>query len=209
MGPALESHDAGDQDRPLLGHRAGSAPLLFTQVIYDPMWYTSNVLSAAWVMGFIYALGLGYTCWFVFSLRNKEGASARELFWAVGAVLLFALNGFVMHVLSVQSILPANWLEWYAPKGIPDMSGVKFHAFSLPRFLFFFAAAVAETGTFLLAYADYFQLRRDFSASYRELCRRIGWQWARWGFLGQAVLAGAWFARIEKAAVHPFLWIPS
>ncbi|VVM05965.1 hypothetical protein MAMC_00892 [Methylacidimicrobium cyclopophantes] len=185
----------------------GVAPLLFTQVIYDPMWYASNVLSAAWVMGFIYALGLGYTCWFIFSFRNKEGASSGELVWAVAAVLLFALNGFVMHVLSVQSILPAKWLEWYAPQGVPDMSGLKVHAFSFPRFAFFFAAAVAGTGIFLLAYADYFRTRNDFPPSYRELCRRIGWQWARWGFLGQAVFALVWFAGIEKAGAHPFLWV--
>ncbi len=185
----------------------GVAPLLFTQVIYDPMWYASNVLSAAWVMGFIYALGLGYTCWFVFSFRNKEGASSGDLLWAVAAILLFALNGLVMHVLSVQSILPAKWLEWYAPQGVPDMSGLKIHAFSFPRFAFFFAAAVAGTGIFLLAYADYFRSRSDFPTPYREFCRRIGWQWARWGFLAQALLALAWFAGIEKAAAHPFLWL--
>ncbi|QSR85525.1 hypothetical protein [Methylacidimicrobium sp. B4] len=185
----------------------GVAPLLFTQVIYDPMWYTSNVLSAAWVMGFIYALGLGYTCWFIFSFRNKEGASSFELLWAVAAVLLFALNGWVMHVLSVQSILPAKWLDWYAPHGVPDMSGLKVHAFSFPRFAFFFASAAAGTGIFLLAYADYFRTRNDFPEPYRELCRRIGRQWACWGFVGQALFALAWFAGIEKAASHPFLWI--
>ncbi|MDD4931949.1 MAG: hypothetical protein PHO89_00580 [Methylacidiphilaceae bacterium] len=185
----------------------GVAPLLFTQVIYDPMWYASNVLSAAWVMGFIYALGLGYTCWFIFSFRNKEGAGAAELLWAVAAILLFALNGFVMHVLSVQSILPAKWLEWYAPQGVPDMSGLKVHAFSFPRFAFFFAAAAAGTGIFLLAYADYFGPRRDFPAPYREFCRRIGWQWARWGFLAQSILAVLWFAGVERAVARPFLWI--
>lgn len=112
-----------------------------------------------------------------------------------------------MHVLSVQSILPARWLEWYAPGGVPDMSGLKVHAFSFPRFAFFFAAAAAGTGIFLLAYADYFRARGDFPAPDRELCRRIGWQRARWGFLGQALLAVAWFAGVEKAAAHPFLWI--
>ncbi|MGD9897418.1 MAG: hypothetical protein AB7T14_10140 [Candidatus Methylacidiphilaceae bacterium] len=180
----------------------GVAPLLFTQVIYDPMWYASNVLSAVWVMGFIYALGLGYTCWFIFSFRNKEGASSVELLWAVAGILLFALNGFVMHVLSVQSILPAKWLQWYAPQGIPDMSGLRVHAVSLPRFGFFFATAAAGTGIFLLAYADYFGSRRDFPAPYREFCRKIGWQWARWGFLGQTILAILWFAGIDKAGAR-------
>ena len=31
----------------------GVAPLLFTQVIYDPQWYASNVLSARWAIVFI------------------------------------------------------------------------------------------------------------------------------------------------------------
>ena len=33
----------------------GVAPLLFVQVVYDPFWYTSNVLSAWWVIGFIFS----------------------------------------------------------------------------------------------------------------------------------------------------------
>lgn len=43
-----------------------------------PTWDVPYV-GSGWVMGFIYALGLGYTCWFVFSLRNKEGASSGGL----------------------------------------------------------------------------------------------------------------------------------
>ncbi len=34
----------------------GVAPLLFVQVIYDPFWYTSNLLSAWWTMLFLAAL---------------------------------------------------------------------------------------------------------------------------------------------------------
>ena len=34
----------------------GVAPLLFVQVIYDPFWYTSNLLSAWWAMLFLAAL---------------------------------------------------------------------------------------------------------------------------------------------------------
>ena len=38
----------------------GVAPLLFVQVIYDPFWYASSNLSAAWAIGFIFVLMAGY-----------------------------------------------------------------------------------------------------------------------------------------------------
>ena len=48
----------------------GVAPLLFTQVIYDPQWYASNVLSGRWVIGFIASLIVGYCLWFCLLLRQ-------------------------------------------------------------------------------------------------------------------------------------------
>ncbi|OZA11274.1 MAG: hypothetical protein B7X94_05450, partial [Hydrogenophilales bacterium 17-62-8] len=44
----------------------GVAPLLFVQVIYDPFWYTSNVLSARWVIGFIIILIAAYLALYTF-----------------------------------------------------------------------------------------------------------------------------------------------
>ena len=38
----------------------GVAPLLFVQVIYDPFWYTSNVISAWWLLGFLAVLTVAY-----------------------------------------------------------------------------------------------------------------------------------------------------
>jgi len=52
----------------------GVAPLLFTQVIYDPQWYASNVLSGRWTIAFIFTLIVAYCAWFVFYYANHEGA---------------------------------------------------------------------------------------------------------------------------------------
>ena len=56
----------------------GVAPLLFTQVIYDPQWYASNVLSARWAIAFIFTLIIGYCLWFAFYWGNHEGAKAQR-----------------------------------------------------------------------------------------------------------------------------------
>ena len=50
----------------------GVAPLLFTQVIYDPQWYVSNVLSARWAIAFIFTLIVAYCLWFAFYWSNHE-----------------------------------------------------------------------------------------------------------------------------------------
>lgn len=50
----------------------GVAPLLFVQVIYDPFWYTSNVLSAWWVIGFIGLLIVGYIAMYAFYWKNPD-----------------------------------------------------------------------------------------------------------------------------------------
>ena len=53
----------------------GVAPLLFVQVIYDPFWYTSNVLSARWVIGFIVILIVAYLAMYMFYYRNPKLAT--------------------------------------------------------------------------------------------------------------------------------------
>lgn len=51
----------------------GVAPLLFTQVIYDPNWYTINTLSGLWVVIFIYCLLVAYSIfyWYYYANKNK------------------------------------------------------------------------------------------------------------------------------------------
>ena len=46
----------------------GVAPLLFVQVIYDPFWYTSNVISAWWLLGFLAILTVAYLALYRLSL---------------------------------------------------------------------------------------------------------------------------------------------
>jgi hypothetical protein len=139
----------------------GIAPLLFVQVVYDPFWYASNMLSAAWALGFIVILMLGYGLTYVFYLKGGKGRGAG--FAAVGLLsfALFLLAGAVMHVLGYQLLQPEKWLQWYVDGNGVDASGTSLHAFQLPRFLHFIVPSFAMAGLFLMLYAWYFKDRTD------------------------------------------------
>ncbi|WP_020174583.1 hypothetical protein [Methyloferula stellata] len=161
----------------------GVAPLLFTQVIYDPQWYAANVLSARWVIGFIASLIVAYCLWFAFYWGNHEGAKRHIGVYAILGLLLFLMDGLIMHVLSYQAIQPQRWMDWYAPGGVVDTSGGTLHAIEWPRYLFIISLSIPAIGVFLVAYTDYFADRADKPKSYLAFVRKLGRRLGLWGFL--------------------------
>jgi len=189
---------------------AGVAPLLFTQVIYDPQWYASNVLSGRWVIGFILTLIVAYCLWFAFYYANHEGAKKYAGIYAWTALALFCLDGLIMHALSYQALLPGQWMSWYAPGGVVDMRGAALHAIQWPRYLFIMSLSVPIVGLFLLAYARYFAPNSAFSLEYRDFARRIGQRLATWGFAVSLLPLLAWqFANPAGTGLiaHPVGWV--
>ncbi len=170
----------------------GVAPLLFTQVIYDPQWYTSNVLSGRWALAFIFTLLLAYCLWYVFYESNRARAKRRVGLYAWGALLLFCLDGLIMHALSYQALLPGRWMNWYAPSGVADTRGATLHAIEWARYAFIMGLSVPVIGVFLIAYAHYFSGRRDCDVGYLVFARELGRQIAKWGFLSSIVPMLAW-----------------
>jgi hypothetical protein len=161
----------------------GVAPLLFTQVIYDPQWYASNVISGRWVIAFILILIVAYCLWFAFSYANKEHAKRYVGVYAWVAFVLFCFEGFIMHALSYQSLLPAEWMNWYAPGGSVDMSGAGLHAVQWPRYLFIMSLSIPMIGAFLFAYAKYFETNLDYDAAYLVFVRGLARRISAYGFL--------------------------
>ena len=52
----------------------GVAPLLFVQVIFDPFWYASSMLSAVWTLVFLGLLMIGYLALYrVHSILHTQG----------------------------------------------------------------------------------------------------------------------------------------
>ncbi|MDD3575807.1 hypothetical protein [Halothiobacillus sp.] len=189
----------------------GVAPLLFTQTIYDPSWYASNVLSAAWVIGFIFTLTIGYLAWFTFYLKNHGAQAPGWIFWlGVFGLAMFLLDGFIMHVLAYQGLHPEKWLSWYTPGGHVDMSGTAIHAFELPRWGFFMAMSLTVFGAFLIAYGDYFKVRADRAPAYLDFARALGAKIAITGALLQVVLLLWWLIDVPAQVhvwTHPMTWL--
>ena len=189
----------------------GVAPLLFTQTIYDPQWYASNLLSASWVIGFIFTLTIGYLAWFTFYLKNHGEHVPGWAFW-LGAfgLSMFLLDGFIMHLLTYQGLQPEKWVEWYTPGGQVDMSGNHIHAYELVRWGFFMAMSVTVFGAFMMAYGDYFKVRADRSPAYLAFARRLGSQIALIGAAAQVVLLLGWMLDVPAALsiwTHPMAWL--
>jgi hypothetical protein len=188
----------------------GVAPLLFTQVIYDPQWYASNVLSARWAIFFIASMIVAYCLWFAFYWQNHEGAKRYIGLYAVIGLALFLVDGLIMHALSYQSIQPEKWMQWYAPGGVVDTSGSKLHAIQWPRFLFIITLSAPAVGIFLVAYSDYLATHAGKSAAYLAFARKLGRKTAFRGFLAAAPFLIWWHLDLPPQsglAWQPFGWL--
>jgi hypothetical protein len=188
----------------------GVAPLLFTQVIYDPQWYASNVLSGRWVIAFIFTLIVGYCAWFAFYYANHDGAKKHIGVYAWVALALFCLDGLIMHALSYQALLPDKWMNWYAPGGVVDTRGAALHAIQWPRYIFIMSLSLPAVGVFLLAYAQYFATRADRDKGYLAFARGLGQRLAQWGFAFAILPMLAWqFVHPSGSGLmlHPIGWL--
>ena len=192
----------------------GVAPLLAVQVYYDPMWYTSNVLSAYWVIGFILILIVAYSAHYVFYFRNKENPQRARAIWSIiVAGAGYVLAGFIMHSLSYQTLSPEQWLNWYAPEGHIDNSGTRLHDFNLWRFGYWLALSAPITGAYMMAYATYWSTRRDQDHAWLDFVYQLGARWVLWGSVIAAALLAAYFATLPeklsayRTSVWALLWL--
>ncbi len=169
----------------------GVAPLLFVQVIYDVFWYASNMLSAGWVISFVFILMTAYSFTYVFYLKRHSKGNSFAIFGII-AFALFIFAGVIMHALGYQLLQPEKWLDWYVKGNTTDTSGASLHAFQISRFLHFIVPSFAMTGILLMLYAWYFKDRNDKDKGYLQWAGRMG---ANMAFVFTAIqtVAGFWW----------------
>ena len=169
----------------------GVAPLLFVQVIYDPFWYTSNLLSAWWTMLFLAALITGALAMYVFYLKRKTGKQRAGGFGllAVACILFAAL---IIHVLSMQALHPEQWLGWYVSGLKMNTAGWGLNSLQISRLLHFLVPALLNTGIFLMLYAWYFKPREDLDQAYLAWAAKLGLSLARYAAIATALI-GIWW----------------
>jgi len=164
----------------------GIAPLLFVQVIYDPFWYFSSVLSAWWTLAFLALIALAFSLFYVYYLRGGYEGKGRPV-WIFLALIALLMVAVIIHALSLQAVHPETWSEWIVKKGRINFSGSGLYAFKWPRILHFFWASLAVTGIFLMLYARYFRARPDYPSEYLDWVEKTG---AKVAFISSLLQSG-------------------
>jgi len=178
----------------------GVAPLLFTQVIYDPNWYVANTLSGMWVFIFIYTLLVGYTLYYWYYYANKAKEGGGKLIGTISfLVLVFA--GILMHNFAVTSIMPNDWMQMYAPNGVVDNSGWTFNM-DIPRLVFLVSLAIPVVGIFLQNYSRFLSTREDFSKEFISYTSTLGTKLGVVGLIISAITFVIWMLTIGYL-MHP------
>ena len=180
----------------------GVAPLLFTQVIYDPNWYTTNALSGMWVFIFIYALIVGYMMYYWYFYANKAKNGGGKLIGIISfAVLVFA--GILMHNFAVTSIMPNEWMNMYAPNGVVDNSGWTFNV-DIIRLVFMVSLTVPVVGIFLQNYSRFISTREDSTKELVDYTASLGTKLGTIGLLISAVAFVVWMMQVGYL-MHPVI----
>ncbi|WP_232023487.1 hypothetical protein [Thiomicrorhabdus aquaedulcis] len=182
----------------------GVAPLLFVQVVYDPHWYTSNVLSAKWVIGFIVILILAYWAMYFYyfqNSKNKDKTLTPKSRWSmILSLALMLVVGFIMHSLTSQMLHPELWKTWYMQNNSLDYSGSTLHAYNLWRFAFFISMAVPVAGAMLVTYRRFKMVRADADQAYLSWAANLGKTWIKVGSVISALLYVAWMMTLPQTA---------
>ncbi len=124
----------------------GVAPLLFMQVIYGHLFYTSSIVMAVYWLVVIPLLIIGYYALYIHAKKYANSPRlSRVALWLAGLILLYIGAMFVNNM--TLMLQPYKWVYYFASrKGtFLNISDPTF----LPRYLHFIGASVAVGGLFL------------------------------------------------------------
>lgn len=185
----------------------GVAPLLFTQTIYDNLWYTANNLSAFWVVLFIPVSIVAYYLLYFYYFRNKEKSGNWVLLLGIPSLLLLLFAAATMHILSYQQIFPDQWVKWYTNNGTTmNTDGWHVYAFSIPRYLLFLFLSLFVTGVYMMLYAWYFKSRKDLDQAELGWFKEVGRKLAI-VFGGITILDTVLYNFLQGSLASPVIWV--
>jgi hypothetical protein len=129
-----------------LGINFGVAPLLFLQVIYGHLFYSSSVLMAVFWILIIPLLILGYYGAYIHSRKSSTAPLlAKIALFATGLILLYVSFMFVNNMTLMAQ--PEKWSSYFQNRGgtILNLNEPTL----IPRYAHFLAASVAVAGLFM------------------------------------------------------------
>jgi len=164
----------------------GVAPLLFVNVLYGHLLYTSTVLMGLFWLAVVPLLIIAYYLAYIYDFRFSKLGSLATILIAIVLLLLLTV-GFIFSNNMTMMISPASWLRWFTtPSGIllnladPVL---------LPRYLHMMTGSLAVGGLCVALYCSTV-LKHDSAVA--EIGTKLGMQLFTWLTLLQ-VLVGTWF----------------
>lgn len=153
----------------------GVAPLLFLQVIYGQLFYTSSVLMAWSWLGVIFLLMLGYYGIYWFNLQHEELGT--RAFWVmlVSAVLFIHISLIFTQNMTFM-LRPQEFYDTFLRHRTGAYLGL-FDAMTIARWLHFIVAGVATSGLAIALGARYWRKEGGRAADWAAWAESYGTRW--------------------------------
>lgn len=177
----------------------GVAPLLFVNVLYGHLLYSSTVLMGVYWLAVIPLLIIAYYLAYIYDFSFKKLGNL-AMFVLLVVVLLLLLVGFIFSNNMTMMIAPASWSRWFAtPNGtLLNLADPTL----LSRYLHMMTGALAVGGLFVAIYASTV-LKSDPEVS--ETGQKLGMRLFAWMTLLQ-VGVGIWFLMsLPQRTMHRFM----
>lgn len=161
------------------------APLLFIQVLYDKLFYSSSVIIAFYWLSIILAIIVAYYLNYIYKFRLfylKHKPTGGDMLMIV-VFLLFLYTAFVLVSNTLISLNPDKWNDLYKNVYFANIPTL------LPRYLHFIIGAVALNGIFICIYS---QVKKSFSESIKTKLFTLGKYMFIYATLLQFIV-GLWF----------------
>ncbi len=150
----------------------GIAPLLFLQVVYGPLFFSSSILMAWPWLSIIGLMLLGYYGYYWHSFQF-ERLGSRAVWVALSSTAIFVIIGLLFTSNMVLMLTPARWEALYRA----GRSGLQWDLAEptiIPRFLHMFVASLALSG---LGIAILGAVKARADAAFGAWVRQYGLRW--------------------------------
>lgn len=147
----------------------GIVPLLFLQLVYGPLFYTSSILMALPWLSVIFLLLAAYYAYYFYTYHKRNTGWAATLI-LLGSGILFLAIAFMFSNNMTLMLIPQRWTALYQQ----NQNGLHLNTMDpqlIPRYLHFLVAAVAVTGLTIGCFGLYWH---DRERNYGQWLIRTG-----------------------------------
>ncbi len=164
----------------------GVAPLLFLQVIYGHLFYSSSMLMAVYWLSIFVLVMVAYYSLYIYDFKFEALGQARRIFIVIAVIILLAV-GFIFSNNMTLMMEPEQWVRYFSnPFG--TLLNLQENML-IPRYLHFVVGSIAIAGLFQ---AVIWEVRRSSAEEQAEEAVRTGLNWFLSATIFQ-ILIGIWF----------------